>query len=395
MNLWRMLSADRSDREKIRLLIITGIYPPEIGGPASYVPLVASALSDDGFEVQVLTLSDQRLPRPSPSVPVHTVSRSLWRPIRGLRLCIAIMRLARGSDVILACGLFGIAALSAKAPRRPLIMRVAGDVAWERAINRHLTHDGFADFQACRQRPQVELLKTLRSLVTRRADAVIVPSGYLADAVRGWRVPEDRIHVINNGVTIPPRPGPSEDAKRETFKVVTSSRLISLKRVDGIVRAVESLPNVELIVIGDGPELSSLQSLAIDLGIESKVTFTGRLSAEQALSSVARADLLVLNSTHEGFPHVLLEAMALGVPVVATAVGGTPEIIRTHQDGLLIASEDENGLSKAIALMATDVDERVRLANAGRQRSEHFSASRMIAETAELLVHMANKRRHA
>ncbi len=297
--------------------------------------------------------------------------------------------------MILACGLFGVATLTAKASRKSLLMRVVGDDAWERALNRQLTQDGFANFQTRRQRLLVELLKALRSFVTRRADAVIVPSVYLAGAVRGWRVPEDRIHVINNGVTIPSRSDSREESTRRPFTVVTSSRLISLKRVDGIVKAMRSLPNVELSVIGDGPELSSLQALAIDFDVESNVTFTGRLSAEQAVSKVAQADLFVLNSTHEGFPHVLLEAMALGVPVIATAVGGTPEIIRDRQDGLLIASEDENGLAKAIAFMVANPDERNRLANGGKQRSEHFSTRRMIVETGELLVQIADKRRLA
>ncbi|MGH2703115.1 MAG: glycosyltransferase family 4 protein, partial [Actinomycetota bacterium] len=319
-----------------RILIITGIYPPEIGGPASYVPRAASALDNKGLDVEILTLSDERPLPLSPSIPVRAILRSRWRPIRGLSLWVTAARSARQSDMILACGLFGVAAIVAQITRRRLVMRVVGDVAWERSRNHLLTHDDFVPFQLRRQVWRVEILKWFRSWVTRSADAVIVPSAFLADIVRSWGVPENRIHKINNGIELPDHVASTKPKVSHPFSIVTSSRLVAHKRVDGILRAVAQIPQATLVVIGDGPEFLRLRTMARELKIESRVRFVGKLSADEAMATVEQSDVFVLNSTYEGMPHVVIEAMALGVPVVATSVGGTSEVVTDGEDGILV-----------------------------------------------------------
>jgi len=86
-------------------------------------------------------------------------------------------------------------------------------------------------------------------------------------------------------------------------------------------------------------------------------------------------DLLVLNSTHEGFPHVLLEAMYAGLPVVATAVGGTPEFVRDGENGLLISSNANGALSKTLLKLLSSSEERQRLAAGGRETTQRFQRS--------------------
>lgn len=339
--------------------------------------------------MQILTLSDQKLSPLSPAIPVHVILRSRWRPIRGLSLWVTGARLAMQSDVIVACGLFGVAAFVAQVTRRRLVMRVVGDVAWERSQNHLLSDDDFVPFQRRRQSWWVEILKLFRSWAARSADAVIVPSAFLADIVRSWGVPENRIHKINNGIELPERVASGKPKVGHPLSIVTSGRLVAHKRVDGILQAVAQIPEATLVVIGDGPEFLRLKSMAHELVIESRVRFVGKLSADEAMATVMQSDVFVLNSTYEGMPHVVIESMALGVPVVATSVGGTGEVVTDDEDGILVRPDDHQALVAALSTMATDLEMRNRLAAKARQRAQDFSAARMLAQTSELLRRIA------
>jgi len=238
--------------------------------------------------------------------------------------------------------------------RKPLVMKVVGDFAWERATNRGWTEDNFETFQRKRYDLKVEILKALRSWWTRQAHRVMVPSRYLAKWVQGWGVPEERIVVIYNALEpvegVEPLPVPLSTP----VKAVTVGRLVPWKRVDGILEAVEKIPDLGLVVVGDGPERPRLEQQAVSLGIADRVYFAGQRSRTETLGLMAACDLFVLNSTYEGLPHVVLEAMALGLPVVATAVGGTPEVVRDGENGLLIPPGDGDAIVEALYRLCDD-----------------------------------------
>jgi len=137
-------------------------------------------------------------------------------------------------------------------------------------------------------------------------------------------------------------------------KAVTVGRLVPWKRVDRILEAVAKIPDLGLLIIGDGPERSSLEQQAASLGISARVYFAGQRNREETLGLMSACDIFVLNSTYEGLPHVVLEAMALGLPVVATAVGGTPEVVKDGENGLLIPPGDGNAIVKALRRLCDD-----------------------------------------
>ncbi len=353
----------------MRILITTGIFPPDIGGPATYVPLIAKALTGKGHQVAVLTTSepenllwdDSRYP-----FPVVRVNRRQNFLLRLVRYVGNVVRLGRSVDVIYANGMFFETAIANKFLRKPLVMKIVGDEAWERSTRKGWTRDNFEDFQNRRQSWQAELLKRHRSWFVRQADKVIVPSQYLAKWVVKWGVAEDRITVIYNVVE------PVDDVKplgiplTTPVKAVTVGRLIPLKRVEEVIEALKDLPDLGLVVVGDGPERPRLEQIARDLGVSDRVYFAGKRSKEETLGLMAACDLLVLNSTHEGFPHVVLEAMALGLPVVATAVGGTPEVVRDGETGILIPKE--NGAVKVpLSILVRDSALRRRFGETARR----------------------------
>ncbi len=376
----------------MRVLITTGIFPPDIGGPATYVPLIAKALLERGHQVTVLTTSEPehlRWDDTSHPFPVVRVNRRQRIWLRTLECVVQVVRLGKAVDVIYANGIYFETVLANKLLRKPLVMKIVGDEAWERSVRKGWTRDDFEGFQNHSQSWQAELLKRCRSWVVRQAHKIIVPSQYLAKWVTKWGVPEERVVVIYNAVELPDGIEPLPVPLKTPVKAVTVGRLIPLKRVDELLKALKEVPELGLVVVGDGPERPRLERLAEELRVSDRVYFAGQRSKRETLCLMASCDFFVLNSTHEGFPHVVLEAMALGLPVIATAVGGTPEVVRDGETGVLVSPRD--GItSEVLRHLTLDT---IRCQTLGRKGQdwvrEELCFQRMINETATLLENMA------
>jgi len=370
----------------VRILIVTGIFPPDIGGPATYVPQIAEGLAQRGHAVTVVTLSD-RLDHEDGVYPFQVIRlpRRAFKPWRMGRTILVLLRLGRRADVLFVNGLALESVLANFVLRKPLVMKVVGDLAWERATGRGWTADDFETFQKRRYGLRVELLKALRSWWTRRADRVIVPSRYLARWVESWGVPKDRLVVIYNAVELVDGVEPLPVPLKTPVKAITVGRLVPWKRVDGLIEALREIPELGLVIVGDGPERPRLERIVQELGISDRVYFAGQRSKTETLSLMAACDFFVLNSTYEGHPHAVLEAMALGLPVVATAVGGTPEVVRDGETGVLVPGR-YGALGASLSALARDPALRRRLGRAARQWiGERLSAAHMIRLTEETL----------
>ena len=370
----------------MRILIVTGIFPPDIGGPATYVPQIAEGLAQRGHAVTVVTLSD-RLDHEDGVYPFQVIRlpRRAFKPWRMGRTVLVLLRLGRRADVLFVNGLALESVLANFVLRKPLVMKVVGDLAWERATGRGWTADDFETFQKRRYGLRVELLKALRSWWTRRADRVIVPSRYLARWVESWGVPKDRLVVIYNAVELVDGVEPLPVPLKTPVKAITVGRLVPWKRVDGLIEALREIPELGLVIVGDGPERPRLERIVQELGISDRVYFAGQRSKTETLSLMAACDFFVLNSTYEGHPHAVLEAMALGLPVVATAVGGTPEVVRDGETGVLVPGR-YGALGASLSALARDPALRRRLGRAARQWiGERLSAAHMIRLTEETL----------
>lgn len=376
----------------MRILIVTGIFPPDIGGPATYVPQVARGLVERGHQVTVVTLSD-RLGDDDQVYPFRVVRlpRKAFKPWRVLRTLEVLVHLGRGCDVLFVNGLALEATLANLVLRKPLVLKVVGDFAWERATNLGWTADDFETFQRKRYKWQVEFLKVLRAWWTRRADRVIVPSQYLARWVARWGVQEERVVVIYNALEPLEEVKPIPVPLSTPVKLVTVGRLVPWKRVDGLLQALTEVPDAGLVVVGDGLERARLEALARSLNVLDRVYLAGARNRDETLGLMAACDIFVLNSIHEGLPHVVLEAMALGLPVVATAVGGTPEVVRHGENGLLIPPDNE-ALSSVLGFLVNRPDEQRRLGKGGRRWvQERFAVDRMVQQTEAVLAALARE----
>ncbi len=374
----------------MNLLITTGIFPPDIGGPATYVPQIARGLLERGHMVTVLTLSDS-LENKHHAYPFRVVRllRAQPKPLRMAQTVYTIWRLGRAAHALFVNGVALEAALANIALGKPLVLKVVGDLAWERATEQGWSDETFEAFQTARHGPKIAILKALRAWWTRRAHRIIVPSRYLARWVSKWGVPEDRITVIYNVVTRPNGLSASASPLKTPVKLVTAGRLVPLKRVDGIFEVIAGMKDVGLLVIGDGPERKRLESRVSELGINDRVFFTGEREQRETLALMAACDVFVLNSTHEGLPHVVLEAMTLGLPVVATAVGGTPEVVVDGETGQLVNSRD-GSLAEALARLTVDPGLRRRLGDQAQTFvAETLGPGSMVERTEALLAAVA------
>ncbi len=208
----------------------------------------------------------------------------------------------------------------------------------------------------------------------------------LDQAVRVGRVSRRRSSVIYNGVE-PERFAPERGAGRRgrELALVCVARLAPEKGHDVLLRALAALAGegrqVRLDIIGDGPERAALEALARQLGVASRVRFLGRRDDVPKL--LGEADAFVLPSLSEAFPLTVLEAMASGLPVVATAVGGVPEAVRDGETGLMVAPGEPGELAGALARVLDDGELARSMGRAGRRRVE------------ELFSLEATARRHA
>lgn len=369
----------------MNVLVITGIFPPDIGGPATYVPAIGAELAKRGHRVSVLTLSDDtRSTDHSYPFAVERIPRAGFKPLRFLRVVAAILRRGQKADVIYVNGLALEAAAANLFLCRPLVQKIVGDWAWERASNKAWVRESFDEFQTRRHGFRVGLLKALRRFCARRADRLIVPSRYLARAVAGWGIAEKKIVVVYNAVEAP-FTARGEVPLATPVKIVTVGRLVPWKQIDRLIEALAGCEQAGLVVVGDGPERARLEAIGRSCHASERLYFAGQKSKAETLALMAACDLFVLNSTYEGFPHVVLEAMSAGLPVVATAVGGTPELVRDGDNGILISPDGDGALAQTLAGLVAAPAERQRLAAAAKRTLKQFHPAQMIEQTQAVL----------
>lgn len=369
----------------MKILLVSGIFPPDHGGPASYVPTIAKGLQQQGHEViAVVTLSD-RVDHDDRhyGFPVVRLRRTRIRLFRWLQTIREIGRLSRQADVVYLNGLVLEGILAAKfLARRPAVVKVVGDLIWEKARNSGTCNLELDEFQRVPLPLRCRILRDLQGWYTALADAVITPSSYLAGIVTGWGVDTSRIHVVYNAVVL--SPATRSQVVPSHQDLITVARLVPWKGLVDLIEVTGDL-GLRLRIVGDGPLRGELEALAQQRG--AMVSFAGHVAHNRIPDEIRSAQLFVLNSSYEGLPHIVLEAKAAGVPVLASSAGGTPETIHHGVDGWLVPVNDKVALAAAIQRLLGDDAARAELAQAGlRQVHEQFSFAAQLAATAAVLA---------
>ena len=197
----------------------------------------------------------------------------------------------------------------------------------------------------------------------------------------GWGQAPERVTVLPNPAPdVPDLPAYTPPG---VPRLAFAGRINRQKALEVALRALAQVEGVELVLAGDGPERGQLEEEARRLGLDGRVRFAGALGRREVLELFRAADASILTSAWENFPHTVVEALAVGTPVIATAVGGIPEIVLDGENGLLVPAHDVDALVAAIERVLRDDGLRAALAAAAAPSVAELSEQRILSRIVE------------
>ncbi len=379
----------------MKILILTGIFPPNIGGPATQLNALAKELVKNGHQVRILTFGDNNGNRYA--CPVSRVSNCWPGPLKSFFYLTKGLILGLIVDVIYNQDLYtaGITSLIIKkAWGKKIVTRFVGDSAWEKASVRRLIDDDIMIFQEKEYSEEIERWKRNRKKILDNSDKIIVVSHFLKDLALKIGLPQEKIKIIYNSIDfLEHKPYKSKKELKKEFGLegnilLTNARLVPWKGVNTLIKIMPKLIQkygaIKLIIIGDGPEKDNLEHLSRRLELDNNVFFAGQTERQQVVAYLKIADLFVLNTNYEGMSHCLLEAMKIGVPIITTWAGGNPETIDNGETGLLVDYNNREQLFKAIASVLDNPELAKKLTSQAQKGLGKFSWGNLVKETLDI-----------
>ena len=363
------------------ILVLTTSYPSHEDDPSGvFIARLLRAIMKRGYEIRVVAPSDgtfygrrvidsietvrfgyfwprslEKLTRVGGGIP-ENMSKSFLARLQILPMMVAFMlvslREARGCDLIYAnwIGAGIIGALLTLFAREPLVISFRGD-------------DGYL----ARDRA---LWRVLTKWVSRRAAVVAPVSGELMQILADLGVPEKKCRLPRFGVdTNMFRPATHRIEHRDGIRLLFVGSLIPRKGLHDLLKALAdpAFNKVVLEVVGDGFYRQQLKVMCEELGLRQRTHWRGMLPPEQVARIMRVSDLLCLPSYMEGRPNVVNEAMASGIPVIATRIGGIPDMVLEGETGLLFEPGSVEEMRKCLRTLVGDADLRGRMGRAGHE----------------------------
>ncbi len=405
--------------ENKKIIIATGIFPPDIGGPATYSEKLAKELKKKNFDVQIITYSDSGKKCESYDFPLTTVSRRYPQGLRHFLYFWRLIKLIKDADIVYAQCLISSglpACLAAKYFKKKFILKIVGDYAWEQGGVRWGIKDSLEIFQIKKDYPwQVKFLKFLERWVAKNASVIITPSNYLKSIIEGWKIDPEKIHPVKS-------PSCGELAEGELFnrvKVIYNSfdglnfscdlskedaqnkinikgdillsvgRLVPWKGFDTLIKIMPELltRNIrfKLVIVGSGPDEEKLKNLIDALNLKNYVILAGQIDHKDLPCYFKASDLFALNTNYEGLSHILLEAMHFNLPIITTNIGGNPEIIEHNHNGLLVEYNNRKELKKSVIDLWENEELQKKFQENSKKVLEKFTFEQMIEDTLKIL----------
>ena len=276
-----------STKRPLKLLIVSGVFHPEIGGPSRYLYNLAKYLHEQGHQVTVVAFSAE----PSSYHYPYKVVRILRKnplPLRLLYMFNQIMVHGIRADLLFVND-YGLPPILANfLLKKPIVMKIVGDWAWEYSVRHQLYDKTIDEFQETTHQGKSLLVQKIQAFYVSQVQQIITPSGYLKNIVQGWLKEPVPIQVIYNALD--PQhyhfPKTKEAAKKElgfSFRyILTIARLNPWKGVDAVIKSLPLLPDdVHYVVVGEGPEYSSLLELSREMNLQDRVHLVGRCDLEK------------------------------------------------------------------------------------------------------------------
>ena len=320
----------------MRVLVTVGIFPPDIGGPATFVPKIAKYFQDElNYEIEILTLSDNKNLNINDDFSVKRIDRNLPIIYRWLKTIFTIYKLGKNKDLIFVNGLGTETTIANIFLKKKIIRKIVGDPVWERTYSKAKISESFDEFQVKNYGFSISLQKKVRSFSIKKSDIVVTPSKHLKNFILNLGF-KNKIEIINNGVFIPEEN--TNIFTNDQINITIVSRLVSHKNIKKIIKAISDLndPLIYLNIIGDGPELNQLQKISLESNNKDNIIFHGKLNRDDINHIFLKSDIYIQASNYEGLPHSLLEAMSYGIPVLCTPVGECKEILGNEDRGYIL-----------------------------------------------------------
>jgi glycosyltransferase involved in cell wall biosynthesis len=353
----------------MKIAIIVNFFPPKnLGGTEIASYNLAKHLTKRGHEIHIITSYDEGMPKFGnvQGFYVHKINSSRARVIGVLSFWLKIFLKIREikPDILHAQDL----SMSLPAYLSRKILKIPY-VVWGRGTDVYHPRN----FERFTMKP-----------ILRNAHAILALTEDMREKLKC--IYDTRIYVIPNGIDLEEYKDVMiiPNRKKGTKEILFVGRLHPIKGVQYLLRAMkqvqEKIPDARLILVGDGEERERLVSLSIQLGIQKYVQFIGITPHNVVKTFMQQADVFVLPSLSEGFPNVILEAMACGLPIIASRVGGIPDIITNDTNGYLVEVKDTNDMANKILLLLSDDALRKKLSDTNRHQIEKYSWENVISE---------------
>jgi glycosyltransferase involved in cell wall biosynthesis len=362
----------------MKIAILVNLFPPKwLAGTEIVTYNLAENLAKKGHEIHVITLHDEGLPNFDcvKGFFVHRIQVPRVRVIGVLSFWLKIflkVRIIQPEIVHTQDLSMGIPAyLSRKILKIPYII-------WGRGNDVYYP----SNFERITMKP-----------ILKNALAILALTEDMREKLQC--IYDTQIYVIPNGIDLEGYKGiPIDPEKKQIIKkILFVGRLNPVKGVQYLIQAMkivhDKMPDTRLILVGEGIERERLEVLSIQLGIQQYVQFIGEVPHEKVQTIMQRADIFVLPSLSEGFPNVLLEAMACGLPVIASRVGGIPDIITNEINGYLVEIKDVDDMANKILLLLSDDGLRKKISDNNQHLVKKYAWDNVIFEL-EKIYNLSN-----
>lgn len=361
----------------MKIAIMVPLFPPRwLAGTELATWNIARHLARRGHEVHVITTRDAGLTRESmeEGFLVHRLNylkaRFLGPLLFSIKTLLALRKI--NPDIIHAQSVLpGLYALVAKKVLgKPYIFSERGAVYFPSLFHNQIF-----------------------KLALRNADAALALTGDMKEAMQ--KICRREIHVVPNGIDLERFENLSKDEMRLKLQVKIDERLVIFvgrfrpeKGVEYLIKAMEIIRqgdcSIKMVLAGEGPEEPHLKRLTAQLNLEDCVAFVGQIPNEKVPQYMAAADILVLPSLSEGFPVVILEAMASGLPIVTTRVTGLPEIIRDGENGLLVEPRNPPQIAEKVLLLFRDDALKEKISRNNKEEAKKYSWEAVVQKLEEI-----------
>lgn len=307
-------------KNNLNIVIATGILPPEIGGPSTYVLRLAKHLEESGHEVKIVSYGDEKTKAAVGSdidFNLHIVDKNLPLYLRYFRYFKEIKKLSKWADVVYAQDLVstGLPCALAKIfkPQIKLAVRLGGDFLWEKAYNNGWTDKALSQYHAQPKNSSEKIYLSVYKFVLKKIDKIVFSTKWQSDIYNKFFHTDKKSVVIANAF-----PKANKLDKEKNNNILFAGRLIKLKNLSRLIEAIRESCDVKLTIVGSGPEKEDLEKDIAKFSLQDRVTIKPRVSPEKLDQYMASSFLVIVPSISEVSPNVALECIRLGKPILLT-----------------------------------------------------------------------------